>query len=428
MQSVQWGALSTQQQNQVLSRSPLTNDPKLESQVQAIIESVQKDGANALLDLAERFDGAKPAQLLVEVASLTTDISCELKAAINTAISNVKRFHCAQQQQTLAVETMPGVNCELRTEAIESVGLYVPGGSAPLISTVIMLAVPAQIAGCQRIVLATPKLHPAIVYAAKACGVQQILVSGGAGAIAALAYGIDGLNAVDKIYGPGNRFVTMAKTLVSQDVQGAAIDMPAGPSEVLVIADGQANAAFVAADLLSQAEHGPDSQVILVTNSEGTAKSVQEQLALQLAALPRRDIALGALEHSRIIITESIDEAVKVSNRYGPEHLIIQTDNASDIVSQIRAAGSVFVGAYSPESVGDYASGTNHVLPTYGYSKTVSSLSLADFQRRFTVQTLTEEGLLNLADCVETLAAAEGLDAHKNAVTLRKQAILAGRK
>ncbi|SPW26066.1 Histidinol dehydrogenase [Edwardsiella tarda] len=307
---------------------------------------------------------------------------------------------------------------------MDTIGLYIPGGSAPLLSTVLMLGIPARVAACRRVILCSPPpIDPAILYAASLCGINEIFQVGGAQAIAAMAYGSESIPRVDKIFGPGNAYVTEAKRQVSQQVQGPAIDMPAGPSEVLVIADEYANPAFIAADLLSQAEHGPDSQVILLTPDTGLAQQVAEQVEAQLVRLPRAAIARQALAQSRLIVTDSLADCVAISNRYGPEHLIIQTRDAAAWVDGITSAGSVFLGDWSPESVGDYASGTNHVLPTYGYTATHSSLGVADFQKRMTVQQLSPAGLLALAPTVEVMAQAERLDAHSNAVSLRVAAI-----
>jgi histidinol dehydrogenase len=315
---------------------------------------------------------------------------------------------------------MPGVVCEQVTRPINKVGLYIPGGSAPLPSTVLMLGVPSQIAGCKKVVLCSPPpIADEILYVAKLCQIDEIYSVGGAQAIAAMAYGTETVSKVDKIFGPGNAFVTEAKRQVSNDFRGAAIDMPAGPSEVLVIADETADADFIASDLLSQAEHGPDSQVVLVTPSPVIADQVADAVQAQLKLLSRADIAQKALSSSLIIISESVEQAVEISNYYGPEHLIVQTKDPRSLLPNLDNAGSIFLGDWSPESAGDYASGTNHVLPTYGYTRTYSSLGLADFSKRMTVQELSADGLLLLAPTVVTMAEAEGLDAHKRAVTLR---------
>ncbi|MCL1073209.1 histidinol dehydrogenase [Shewanella dokdonensis] len=424
MQTLNWNQLDTEAQTASLRRSPLVGDNTLEQQVSEIISTVRQRGDAALREYSLRFDKATIQDIRLSDAQInaaSARVSDELKAAIQVAMANIRRFHEAQQPATIALDTQAGIRCELHSEAIAAVGLYIPGGSAPLISTVMMLALPASIAGCERRVLVSPPpIDDAIVYAATACGVNEIYQVGGAQAIAALAFGTESITPVDKIFGPGNRYVTEAKSQVSRDNQACvSIDMPAGPSEVLVIADTKANPVFVAADLLSQAEHGPDSQVMLVTDSESVATAVAQEVERQLAALPRAEIARKALFCSRTLIVKDMQQAAQVSNRYGPEHLILQTQQPRELLKSIRAAGSVFVGPYTPESVGDYASGTNHVLPTYGYSRTVSSLSLADFCRRFTVQELSAAGLQGLGSTVMTLAAAEQLDAHKNAVALR---------
>ncbi|GGY90792.1 MAG: histidinol dehydrogenase [Shewanella sp.] len=424
MQTLNWNQLDNEAQTASLRRSPLVGDNTLEQQVSEIISTVRQRGDAALREYSRRFDKTEIQDIRLSDADInaaSARVSDELKAAIQAAMANIRRFHEAQKPGTISLETQAGIRCELHSEAIAAVGLYIPGGSAPLISTVMMLALPANIAGCERRVLVSPPpIDDAIVYAATACGVNEIYQVGGAQAIAALAFGTKSITPVDKIFGPGNRYVTEAKSQVSRDNQACvSIDMPAGPSEVLVIADAKANPVFVAADLLSQAEHGPDSQVMLVTDSDTLARAVAQEVERQLAALPRAEIARKALFCSRTLIVKDMQQAVQVSNRYGPEHLILQTQQPRELLMSIRAAGSVFVGPYTPESVGDYASGTNHVLPTYGYSRTVSSLSLADFCRRFTVQELSAEGLSRLGNTVMTLAAAEQLDAHKNAVALR---------
>ncbi|MCH1923724.1 histidinol dehydrogenase [Shewanella sp. C32] len=428
MELLNWDQLDSAAQKAALTRSPLVGDQQLEVTVSEIIDTVIAKGDTALRDYAARFDKTQIDNIQLSTADI--DAACsrvndELKAAIQLAMQNISTFHQAQKPTPIALDTQPGVRCELRSEAIEAVGLYIPGGSAPLISTVMMLALPAKIAGCdRRVLISPPPIDDAIVYAATQCGVNEIYQAGGAQAVAALAFGTETIKPVDKIFGPGNRFVTEAKRQVSQDSRACvSIDMPAGPSEVLVIADKDASPAFIAADLLSQAEHGPDSQVMLVTDSQALAEAVEVELNQQLAQLPRAEIATQALSCSRTLLVNNMQQAAAVSNLYGPEHLIIQTAEPREVLKYVRAAGSVFLGRFTPESVGDYASGTNHVLPTYGYSRTVSSLSLADFSRRFTVQELSATGLQNLGQAVMTLAAAEQLDAHKNAVALRLQAI-----
>lgn len=430
MQTLIWKTLSPAQQADVLTRPALGDEADIGAVVKAIIASVRARGDAALRELAQRFERAPREQLRVSEAE--TDAACarlgdDIKDAINSAINNISTFHAAQIQQIVRVETQPGVVCELRTQPISRVGLYVPGGSAPLPSTVMMLAIPARLAGCREVVLCTPSpASDEILFAARACGVSQVFAIGGAQAIAAMAYGTESIPKVDKIFGPGNAYVTEAKGQVSRDWRGAAIDMPAGPSEVLVIADDSANAAFVASDLLSQAEHGPDSQVVLVTTSPRLADAISTELKAQLAQLSRRDIAAKALGASLVILCDSLDEACAISNAYAPEHLIVQTEAPRDLLDKLENAGSIFLGQWTPESVGDYASGTNHTLPTYGYARTCSSLGLADYQRRYTVQELSAEGIKGLGPIVERIAEAEGLDAHKNAVTLRLKALQQG--
>jgi len=426
-QMINWQEISEQQKVDALARPAISNNALLSTQVANILSQVKNQGDSALFSLTEQFDGIALSTLSVttkQVEQAKLALTEKRLKAINTAYEQIKCFHSAQKPQDIEVETRPGVRCILKTEAIESVGLYIPAGSAPLPSTVLMLGVPAQLAGCQRTVLVCPpdkngRLANEILVAAQLCGITEIYTIGGAQAIAALAYGTKSIPAVNKVFGPGNRYVTEAKKQLAQQVAGFAIDMPAGPSEVLVIGDEQANAAFIAADLLSQAEHGADSQVILLTDSNRLITDVAKELKTQIALLSRREIAEQALKQSRLILTKDIAQAVEVSNNYGPEHLILQTKNPQALLINLRNAGSIFVGAYTPESAGDYASGTNHVLPTYGYSKVISSLSLADFSRRYTVQEITKEGLASLAECIIELTDAEGLDAHQRAVTIR---------
>ncbi|PKM20603.1 MAG: histidinol dehydrogenase [Gammaproteobacteria bacterium HGW-Gammaproteobacteria-15] len=430
---INWAQLSTSGQQAALARPQLADSASLTGQVRAIITAVRQQGDEALVAYSQQFDGlnTNPLRLSPEtkLAQLNRLLP-ERKAAIELAYDNIRKFHAAQLPRDIEVETSVGVVCQLKSRAIAAVGLYIPGGSAPLPSTVLMLGVPAQLAGCARIVLVTPPgkpdagdIAPEILYAAELCGINEIYTLGGAQAIAALAYGTETIAKVDKIFGPGNRYVTEAKQQVSQDAKGAMIDMPAGPSEVLVLADSSANPAFVAADLLSQAEHGPDSQVILVSDSAALIDAVQAEVSSQLTQLPRQDIAAAALSHSRYILTADLAQAVAVTNAYAPEHLIVQTACDEALTEQFTSAASIFVGKWTPESAGDYASGTNHVLPTYGYSKTVSSLSLTDFYRRYTVQTLSAQGIRNIGPAIEVLATAEGLQAHANAVTLRLAAL-----
>ncbi|WP_439831443.1 histidinol dehydrogenase [Aeromonas caviae] len=429
MQTLIWKTLSPARQAEVLTRPALGDEADIGTVVRDIIAAVRSRGDEALRELSQRFERAPREQLRVsdaEVDAACARLGDDIKGAIEAAIANIRTFHAAQVQPVVRVETQPGVLCELRTQPISRVGLYVPGGSAPLPSTVMMLAIPAAIAGCREVVLCTPSpASDEILFAARACGVRQVFAIGGAQAIAAMAYGTQTIPKVDKIFGPGNAYVTEAKGQVSRDWRGAAIDMPAGPSEVLVIADKSANPAFVASDLLSQAEHGPDSQVVLVTTSASLADAIGSELQAQLADLSRRDIAEQALKASLVILCDNLEEACAISNAYAPEHLIVQTRAPRDLLDKLENAGSIFLGAWTPESVGDYASGTNHTLPTYGYARTCSSLGLADYQRRYTVQELTADGIRGLGPIVQRIAQAEGLDAHKHAVTLRLNALAA---
>lgn len=430
MKLTYWQDCTPEQQRALLSRPAMNESDSISRRVTEILNRVKKEGDSALKALSLQFDKVTLAQLKLssnEIKLAASRVNPELKQAMQQAVNNIERFHQAQVRQTITVETMPGIKCQQVTRPIESVGLYIPGGSAPLLSTVLMLATPAKIAGCKKVILCSPPpIADEILYAAELCGVSEVYQLGGAQAIAAMAFGSESVPKMDKIFGPGNAYVTEAKRQVSQQIDGAAIDMPAGPSEVLVIADNAANPAFIAADLLSQAEHGPDSQVILLTPDENLAKAVSTEVASQLAQLSRKEIAEQALQQSRLIIANDIAECIEISNRYGPEHLIIQTRDANSLVDKISSAGSVFLGDWSPESVGDYASGTNHVLPTYGYTATYSSLGLADFQKRMTVQELTPQGLLTIGRTVELMAEAEQLTAHKQAVSLRLAALNKG--
>lgn len=422
-----WEQCSDAQRAALLTRPAITASDSISQAVADILNQVKQNGDQALIALSNKFDKVQIQQIKLTqdaIKAATARVKPELKQAMQLAVSNIEKFHQAQVKSAITVETMPGVKCQLVTRPIDSVGLYIPGGSAPLLSTVLMLATPAKIAGCRKVILCSPPpIADEILYAAELCGVTEIYQLGGAQAIAAMAFGSESVPKVDKIFGPGNAFVTEAKRQVSQRLDGAAIDMPAGPSEVLVIADSSANPAFIAADLLSQAEHGPDSQVVLVTPDEDIAKAVSIEVDKQLTQLSRQGIAEKALQESRLIVTKDLDQCITISNRYGPEHLIIQTQNADDLVEQITSAGSIFLGDWSPESAGDYASGTNHVLPTYGYTATYSSLGLADFQKRMTVQKLSPEGLQAIGNAVELMAQAEQLTAHKQAVTLRLAAL-----
>lgn len=427
MTPVEWQQCSEEEQQALLQRPAIAASDAISATVRDVLEQVKSNGDAALREFSARFDKAQVEALRVtpdQIAAAGARLSDALKQAMAAAVANIETFHNAQKLAAVDVETQPGVRCQQITRPVRSVGLYIPGGSAPLFSTVLMLATPARIAGCSRVALCSPPpIADEILYAAQLCGVEEVFQVGGAQAIAALAFGTESVPKVDKIFGPGNAWVTEAKRQVSQRLDGAAIDMPAGPSEVLVIADEGATPDFVASDLLSQAEHGPDSQVLLLTPSLALAQSVAEAVETQLQALPRAATARQALSSSRLIVTRDLAECVAISNQYGPEHLIIQTRQPRNLVDAITSAGSVFLGDWSPESAGDYASGTNHVLPTYGYTATSSSLGLADFQKRMTVQELTPQGFLNLAATIETLAAAEQLEAHKNAVTLRVAAL-----
>ncbi len=397
--------------------------------VSDIISNVRTRGDEALREYEKRFTGANLDSLIVtqeEFDEANNLISQDLRTAIAIAEKNIAAFHSAQQMTPISVETAPGVMCMQRAVPINKVGLYIPGGNSPLFSTVLMLAIPARIAGCEEIILCTPagndgKVHPAIIYAAQVAGVHRIYKTGGAQAIAAMAYGTKTIPAVYKIFGPGNRFVMEAKQQVSQG--NVSIDMPAGPSEVLVIADDTARADFVAADFLSQAEHGPDSQSILLTTSENLIKSLPQEIERLLSLMPRREMMEKSLSHSRLILLNDIDEVMDFSNEYAPEHLIINHKDALSLCDKVKNAGSVFIGAYSPESAGDYASGTNHTLPTSGYAKSYSGVNLDSFCKKITFQQLNADGIRSIGNAVETMAHNEDLMAHKLAMTLRLNAI-----
>lgn len=424
---IDWQQCDEQQRRSLLTRPAISASDRITESVSEILRRVRSEGDSALREFCARFDKTEVQDLRVTAAQIeaaSARLGDDVKQAMAHAVRNINTFHQAQKLAVVDIETQPGVRCQQLTRPIQSVGLYIPGGSAPLVSTVLMLATPARIAGCQTVVLCSPPpIADEILYAAQLCGVEEVYQLGGAQAIAALAFGTESVPRVAKIFGPGNAYVTEAKRQVSQSLDGAAIDMPAGPSEVLVIADSGATPDFVASDLLSQAEHGPDSQVILLTPDMKMAQAVGEAVERQLQTLSRSEIARQALASSRLIVAKDIAQCIEISNAYGPEHLILQTREPEQLVDSITSAGSVFLGDWSPESAGDYASGTNHVLPTYGYTATCSSLGLADFQKRMTVQQLTPEGLLGLATTIETLAQAEQLTAHKNAVTLRVNAL-----
>jgi histidinol dehydrogenase len=427
MKIVDWQSSSPDARRAALSRPAAERSADVLAQASSIVEAVRAEGDAAIRRFTRQFGGPELADLRVgaaEFASARASLEATQLAALERAIDNVTRFHEAQRSLPLSVDTMPGVRCERITRPIERVGLYVPAGSAPLPSTAIMLAVPARIAGCpSRAIASSPgpdgKLHAAVLVAAEMCGVDTVYKMGGAQAIAALAFGTATVGKVDKIFGPGSAWVTAAKQLVAADPAGAAIDLPAGPSEVLVIADDSAEARFVAADLLAQAEHDTVAQVVLVTPSRELARAVAAELETQTASLSRRDIVAQSLANARCILVRDLESAVAVSNEYAPEHLIIQTREPRALLDQVSCAGSVFLGAWSPESMGDYCSGTNHVLPTYGYARSFSGVSLLEFQKRITVQELSADGLRALGPTAITLSAMEGLDAHGNAVRVR---------
>ncbi len=410
--------------NEILKR-PTQSLADIEQKVIPILEDVKLRGDEALKFYAQKFDNVELTELSVsakEIEEALTLVSEELKQAIEVAYSNIFKFHQQQQTKVEVIETTEGVHCWRKSVGIEKVGLYIPGGTAPLFSTVLMLAIPAKIADCKEIILCTPpnaagKIHPAILYTANLCGIKKIYKVGGAQAIAAMAYGTETIPQVYKIFGPGNQYVTAAKQLVNKD--GIAIDMPAGPSEVLVIGDDESRPDFIAADLLSQAEHGADSQVIFVTTEEAYLNLVHFAIDQQLRDLPRKEFAEKALENSKLILVKDIDEAIELSNFYAPEHLILQIRNAEEVAEKVINAGSVFIGHYTPESAGDYASGTNHTLPTNGFARAYSGVSVDSFVKKITFQKITKEGLQNLGKTIEIMAENEELNAHKNAVSIR---------
>jgi histidinol dehydrogenase len=425
-----WEQLDPQSRKNALMRPALRVDAEITARVAELIRRVRQDGDKAIRQLTLELDGVDLGQFRVseeEADRAEAELSAEARQAIMTAAANVSCFHEAQITSPVRVETSPGVVCERLTRPVGAVGLYVPAGSAPLPSTAIMLAVPAGIAGCPTRVMCTPpradgRADPAVVVAARACGVTEIYKIGGAQAIAALAYGTETVPKVDKIFGPGNAWVTAAKKSVAADVDGAALDMPAGPSEVMVIADESADPRFVALDLLSQAEHGPDSQSILVCTDAALAESIQCEINLALPDLSRREIIEKSLAHAAVFLVTDVAQAIAVANEYAPEHLILQINKPRQYIDSIINAGSVFLGSWTPESLGDYCSGTNHVLPTYGFARSYSGLSVADFQKSLTFQEADRGGLENLSSTVCTLAGLEGLDAHAKAVTVRLEA------
>jgi len=412
-----------------LVRRPLLSTEALEQSVGAILKDVQVNGDKALCNYTRKFDGIELSSFAVtqdEIEQAVAGISAELKKAISVAKANISRFHRIQFEKVKPIETTPGVRCWRKSVPIERVGLYIPGGTAPLFSTVLMLGIPARLAGCQEIVLCTPpdklgQVNPVILYTAFILGIDQIFKVGGAQAIAAMAYGTGMIPKVYKIFGPGNQYVTIAKQLVS--TEGVAIDLPAGPSEVAVIADDKADPELIASDLLSQAEHGADSQVILITNSESQLENVLKAIAQQIEDLPRKSIANQALTHSKAILVDSLETAVQLSNYYAPEHLIIQTENAATLADKVTNAGSVFSGSWTPEAAGDYASGTNHTLPTNAYARSYSGVSLDSFLKKITFQQISPQGLQKLGPAIEYLAEEEGLQAHRNAVSIRLEKI-----
>lgn len=414
---------------QELLKRPVMNTESLFSTVQGIIDRVKAGGDEAVLQYEMQFDKVSLSALAVsseEFDEAENLIDEELKAAIRLAAGNISAFHAAQRFVGKKVETQPGVTCWQKAVPIEKVGLYIPGGTAPLFSTVLMLAVPACIAGCREIVLCTPpgkdgKVHPAVLFAARVAGVQRVFKAGGVQAIAAMAYGTESIPKVYKIFGPGNQYVTAAKQLVS--LRDVAIDMPAGPSEVEVLADATANLVFVAADLLSQAEHGVDSQAVLITTSKELQQAVKDEVERQLDLLPRKEIAARSLANSKLIVVKDMEEAVEMTNAYAPEHLIVEAENYMAVAEQIVNAGSVFLGTLTPESAGDYASGTNHTLPTNGYAKAYSGVSLDSFIRKMTFQEIKPEGLCKIGPAIEVMATNESLDGHKNAVSVRLDAV-----
>ena len=431
MNRLDWNTLDARGQRDALARPAQSRAETLRSGVEQIIARVRADGDHALRELTTKFDRCVLHAIEVsqdEWHAAEQRLSAELKAAIDEAAARIDTFHRAAAPGPVTVDTAHGVRVERMLRPIQRVGLYVPAGSAPLPSTALMLGVPARIAGCAEVVLCSParadgRCDDAVLYAARVTGVHRVFKLGGAQAIAAMAYGTEAVPKCDKLFGPGNAWVTEAKLQVSGDPDGAAIDMPAGPSEVLVIADEHANPVFVAADLLSQAEHGPDSQVILLSPSEALLEAVEAEVTRQCAALPRADIAEKALSQSRLMAVSSLAQAMQVSNRYAPEHLILQVQEPRQWLDGVASAGSVFLGAWTPESVGDYCSGSNHVLPTYGYARSYSGVSVASYLKQITVQELSPDGLRTIGPCTATLAAAEQLEAHRRAVTLRLAAL-----
>jgi histidinol dehydrogenase len=434
MQILNWQTLDSSARGAALARPRSAQDPQIRAQAATIVEAIRREGDAGLRRLTRELDGAELGELRVSVAELAAARAAlppAQRAALERAIDNVTRFHAAQRPNALSIETQPGVHCESLIRPLRAVGLYVPAGSAPLPSAVIMLAVPAQLAGCAERVLCTPprrdgSAHPAILAAAALCGIEEIYKIGGAQAIAAMAYGTETVAKVAKIFGPGNAWVTAAKQLVAEDPEGAALDMPAGPSEVMVIADDEADAGFIASDLLAQAEHGPDSQAILLSDSAPLIAAVAIQIRAQQAKLSRQRILESSVAAMRLIQVADLASAVELCERYAPEHLLIQTRAPRALLEHIHSAGSVFLGRWSPEPMGDYCSGPNHVLPTYGYARAYSGLAVADFVRHMSVQELSIAGLQALGPVAATLAGMEGLDAHAAAVSRRLESLAQG--
>lgn len=431
MNRIDWNSITTDEQVAALARPAQSREQKLIDGVAEIIATVRRDGDAGVLAMSQRHDACPPAALTVtadEFDAAQASLPNDLKQAIRDAHERIERFHRAASVSAISVETAPGVTCERILRPITRVGLYVPAGSAPLPSTALMLGVPSQIAACPDVILCTPpradgKADPAVLFAARVCGIERVYVIGGAQAIAAMAYGTAMVTRCDKIFGPGNAWVTEAKLQIAADSDGAAIDMPAGPSELLVIADQSADPRFVAADLLSQAEHGPDSQVILLSDSAELIDAVAIELDRQCNVLGRAATARLALQSSRLIEVTDLSQAIAINNHYAPEHLILNVANPRALLASVQSAGSVFLGGWSPESVGDYCSGTNHVLPTYGHARAWSGVSVASFQKQITVQELSSDGLRGIGPCAITLANAEGLDAHARAVSIRLEAL-----
>ncbi|MCH8227138.1 MAG: histidinol dehydrogenase [Proteobacteria bacterium] len=428
MKMIRWSSLTPQDRQDLLQR-PVSRQGDIGESVAAIIRQVRHGGDRALRELTRKLDRAEPLQLELgptEMQKARESIDPKVDQAIQDAMSRIEVFHAADLPTNVKVKTAPGLNCEVRYLALSPVGLYIPGGSAPLLSTVLMLAIPARIAGCREVIMCSPparngEIPPEILAAAQLCGVDRVFCAGGAQAVAALAYGTETIPRCAKIFGPGNVWVTEAKQQVSQDPEGAAIDMPAGPSEVLVIADRDANPEFIAWDLLSQAEHGPDSQVLLVTDSASLASALIEKLQTLAPTTTRAAILEQSLSEARVILVDNISEALRISNAYAPEHLIINTADAAALAEQVENAGSVFIGPWTPESLGDYCSGPNHVLPTYGWARSFGALGVSDYMRRMTLQQASRSALAKVGPTAQILAAVEGLEAHRMAVSVRLQ-------